>query len=80
MLRQTRATRKSKLMANNSSKPTPCRGVGHMLYATLAYVRRPATGRLKSGVRHDEKVLCAAVFASRHERGHRSVVRRRAAA
>ena len=36
---------------NNSFKPTPCRGVGHALYATLARVRRPATGRLNSGVR-----------------------------
>ena len=35
---------------NNSFKPTPCRGVGHVLYATLAHVRRPATGRLNSGV------------------------------
>ncbi len=36
---------------NNSFKPTPCRGVGHVLYATLAHVRRPATCRLNSGVR-----------------------------
>jgi hypothetical protein len=36
---------------NKSFKPTPCRGVGHVLYATLARVRRPATGRLNSGVR-----------------------------
>ena len=36
---------------NNSFKPTPCRGVGHVLYATLARVRRPATGRLNSGVK-----------------------------
>ena len=36
---------------NNSFKPTPCRGVGRVLYATLAHVRRPATGRLNSGVR-----------------------------
>ena len=35
---------------NSSSKPTPCRGVGHVLYATLARVRHPATGRLNSGV------------------------------
>ena len=35
---------------NNSFKPTPCRGVGRVLYATLAHVRRPATGRLNSGV------------------------------
>ena len=38
-------------MPNNSFKPTPCRGIGHVLYATLAHVRRPATGRLNSGVR-----------------------------
>ena len=31
---------------NNSFKPTPCRGVGHVLCATLARVRRPATGGL----------------------------------
>ena len=36
---------------NNSFKPTPCRGIGRVLYATLAHVRRPATGRLNSGVR-----------------------------
>ena len=36
---------------NNSFKPTPCRGGGHVLCATLARVRRPATGRLNSGVR-----------------------------
>jgi hypothetical protein len=38
------------LAPNNSFKPTPCRGVGHVLYATLAHVRRPAKGRLNSGV------------------------------
>jgi hypothetical protein len=36
---------------NNSFKPTPHRGVGHVLYATLAHVRHPAAGRLNSGVR-----------------------------
>jgi hypothetical protein len=36
---------------NNSFKPTPCRGVSHVLCATLARVRRPATGRLNSSVR-----------------------------
>ena len=36
---------------NNSFKPTPCRGVGYVLYATLARIRRPVTGRLNSGVR-----------------------------
>jgi hypothetical protein len=41
----------SQAAPNNSFKPTPCRGVGHVLYATLAHVRRPATGRLNSGVR-----------------------------
>ena len=40
---------------NNSFKPTPCRGVGHVLYATLAHVRRPATGRLNSSVRRHGK-------------------------
>jgi hypothetical protein len=35
---------------NSSFKPIPCRGIGHVLYATLAHVRRPATGRLNSGV------------------------------
>jgi hypothetical protein len=41
---------------NNSFKPTPCRGVGHVLYATLAHVRRPATGRLNSGVRRQKNI------------------------
>jgi hypothetical protein len=36
---------------NKSFKPTPCRGGSHVLCATLARVRRPATGRLNSGVR-----------------------------
>ena len=35
---------------NNSFKPTPCHGVGRVLCATLAHVRRPATGRLNSSV------------------------------
>ena len=39
---------------NNSFKPTPCRGAGRVLYATLAHVRRPATGRLNSSVRRQE--------------------------
>jgi hypothetical protein len=45
---------------NNSFKPTPCRGVGHVHYATLAHVRRPATGRLNSSVRRQKSVwwLC----------------------
>jgi hypothetical protein len=42
---------------NNSFKPTPCRGVGLVLCATLARVRRPATGRLNSGVRHMDEAL-----------------------
>jgi hypothetical protein len=42
---------------NKSFKPTPCRGGGHVPCATLAHVRRPATGRLNSGVRHMEKVF-----------------------
>jgi len=41
---------------NNSFKPTPHRGVGHVLYATLAHVRRPAAGRLNSGVRRQKNV------------------------
>ena len=42
---------------NNSFKPTPCRGVGHVLCATLAHVRRPDTGRLNSSVRWQKSVL-----------------------
>ena len=42
---------------NNSFKPTPCRGVGCVLYATLARIRRPATGRLNSGVRRQKSIL-----------------------
>ncbi len=42
---------------NKSFKPTPCRGVGHVLYATLAHVRRPATGRLNSSVRRQKSSL-----------------------
>jgi hypothetical protein len=41
---------------NKSFKPTPCRGSGHVLYATLAHVRRPATGRLNSGVRRQKSI------------------------
>ena len=41
---------------NNSFKPTPCRGIGHVLYATLAHVRRPATGRLNSSVRRQKSI------------------------
>ncbi len=41
---------------NKSFKPTPCRGIGHVLYATLAHVRRPATGRLNSGVRRQKNI------------------------
>ena len=44
---------------NNSFKPTPCRGVGHVLYATRAHVRRPATGRLNSSVMRGLAVGCA---------------------
>ena len=36
---------------NKSFKPTPCRGGSRVLCATLARVRRPATGRLNSSVR-----------------------------
>ena len=48
---------------NNSFKPTPCRGVGRVLYATLAHVRRPATGRLNSSVRRQKAFDC---FASQY--------------
>ena len=41
---------------NNSFKPTPCRGIGCVLYATLARIRRPATGRLNSGVRRQQSL------------------------
>ena len=44
---------------NNSFKPTPCRGVGRVLYATLAHVRRPATGRLNSSVMRGLAAGCA---------------------
>jgi hypothetical protein len=44
---------------NNSFKPTPCRGIGRVLYATLAHVRRPAKGRLNSGVRRHPRKLNA---------------------
>ena len=48
---------------NNSFKPTPRRGVSRVLYATLAHVRRPATGRLNSGVRRQKKhSFSAALF------------------
>ena len=48
---------------NNSFKPTPCRGVGRVLCATLARIRRPATGRLNSGVRRQKKhSFSAALF------------------
>ena len=44
---------------NNSFKPTPCRGVGRVLCATLAHVRHPATGRLNSGVMRGLAAGCA---------------------
>jgi hypothetical protein len=44
---------------NNSFKPTPCRGVGCVLCATLARIRRPATGRLNSGVMRGLAAGCA---------------------
>ena len=44
---------------NNSFKPTPCRGVSRVLCATLARVRRPATGRLNSGVMRGLAAGCA---------------------
>jgi hypothetical protein len=37
--------------ANNSFKPPLCRGIGRVLFATLAHDRRPAMGLLNSGVR-----------------------------
>ena len=47
---------------NKSFKPTPHRGVNSVLYATLARYRRPAVGRLNSGVRphetHPRSVTC----------------------
>ena len=49
---------------NKSFKPTPCSGVGHVLYATLARVRRPATGRLNSGVRRQKAFDCFAFQCS----------------
>ena len=42
---------------NNSFKPTPCRGVGCVLCATLARIRRLATGRLNSSVRRQKSFL-----------------------
>ena len=48
---------------NNSFKPTPCRGVSRVLYATLAHVRRPATGRLNSGVRRQKNIRFQPHFA-----------------
>ena len=48
---QQRLTLKQLAGPNNSFKPTPHRGIGHVLYATLARVRHPAAGRLNSGVR-----------------------------
>ena len=48
---------------NNSFKPTPCRGVGCVLCATLARIRRPATGRLNSGVRRQKNIRFEPHFA-----------------
>ena len=51
---------------NNSFKPTPCRGIGYALYATLARIRRPDTGRLNSGVSHAKDhrlVYCNTAFS-----------------
>ena len=48
---------------NNSFKPTPCRGGSRVLYATLAHVRRPATGRLNSGVRRQKSIRFQPRFA-----------------
>ena len=52
---------------NKSFKPTPCRGVGHVLYATLAHVRRPATGRLNSGVRRQKAFGSCAVSSATYQ-------------
>ena len=51
---------------NNSFKPTPHRGVNSVLYATLARCRRPAVGRLNSGVRRQKSVwwLCFPMLPS----------------
>ena len=49
---------------NKSFKPTPCRGSSHVLYATLARVRRPATGRLNSGVRRQKAFASCAVITA----------------
>ena len=49
--------------ANNSFKPTPCRGASRVLYATQARVRRPATGRLNSGVRPHMKYFLYSILA-----------------
>ena len=49
---------------NNSFKPTPCRGVGHVLCATLAHVRRPDTGRLNSSVRRQKKRFTVLLFST----------------
>ena len=48
---------------NNSFKPTPCRGVSCVLCATLARIRRPATGRLNSSVRRQKSVCVVASSA-----------------
>ncbi len=51
---------------NNSFKPTPCRGVSRVLYATLAHVHRPATGRLNSGVRRPKAFVLLASRTGRY--------------
>ena len=53
---------------NNSFKPTPCRGTGRVLCATLAHVRRPATGRLNSSVRPHERQIATCARNSRESR------------
>ncbi len=51
-----RSASRGSVPPNKSFKPTPCRGVGRVLYATLAHVRRPNTGRLNSGVRRQKSI------------------------
>ena len=52
----------SKMSTEWGAIQTSCRGISRVLYATLAHVRRPATGRLNSGVRRQKKGLVALLF------------------
>jgi hypothetical protein len=60
-----RSLQSPSLPSNNSFKPTPCRGVGRVLCATLARTRRPATGRLNSGVRPQTN-NCQVLYEENH--------------